>query len=307
MILTELKARDSQVISMIVACIPCLDEEKNIARVLIKTQKHVDKVIVCDDGSSDLTGEIAEKLGAIVLKHKTNLGKGYSIKDLFDRAIKIGADVVVTLDGDGQHNPDEIPKVVAPILRNDSDVVNGSRMHKEDQIPRLRRIGNRILNVSANLGASSKISDTQSGFRAYSKDAIDKMEITDHGIGVDSQILMSALAKNLKVIEVPIGVTYDEDSSSYNPFRHGLYVFLTIIRTVTQRSPLLYLGVPGLIILLSSIPFSISLLNHYTATEYFSVPLAILMIGAFLIGLVLIIGAMILFAITNIAMRRRSE
>jgi glycosyltransferase involved in cell wall biosynthesis len=87
----------------IIACIPAYNEEKTIAKVIIKTQKYVDKVIVCDDGSKDMTSEIAERLGAIVIKHERNMGKGEALRNLFKKAIELNADIVITLDGDGQH------------------------------------------------------------------------------------------------------------------------------------------------------------------------------------------------------------
>ncbi|HID17259.1 TPA: glycosyltransferase family 2 protein, partial [Candidatus Bathyarchaeota archaeon] len=129
----------------IIACIPAYNEEETIAKVVIQAQKNVDKVIVCDDGSNDLTGVIAEGLGAEVLRHERNLGKGAALRSLFRRAEELGADVTVTLDGDGQHDPADIPRLVEPILRGEADVVVGSRYFGGEPagegMPRYRRFG----------------------------------------------------------------------------------------------------------------------------------------------------------------------
>jgi glycosyltransferase involved in cell wall biosynthesis len=111
---------------LIVACIPAYNEEDTIAKIILLTKKYVDKVIVCDDGSTDLTGEIAVGLSALLIKHTQRKGYGDAIRSLFNEAIKLGADLVVTLDGDGQHNPDELPRLIEPILCGNADMVIGS-------------------------------------------------------------------------------------------------------------------------------------------------------------------------------------
>ena len=105
----------------VVVGIPAFNEEKTIARVVLQAQKNADKVVVCDDGSTDLTSEIAERLEAEVVRHEQNLGYGAAVQSLFRRARELGADVLVTVDADGQHNPDEIPSVVKLLLDGDAD------------------------------------------------------------------------------------------------------------------------------------------------------------------------------------------
>ena len=112
---------------VVVAAIPAYNEEKTIARVVLQAQRHVDSVLVCDDGSEDLTTEIAERLGATVMRHERNLGKGAALKSLFEMALEVNADVVVTLDADGKHNPSEIPLFISQVLDGDADIVLGSR------------------------------------------------------------------------------------------------------------------------------------------------------------------------------------
>jgi glycosyltransferase involved in cell wall biosynthesis len=151
----------------VVACIPSYNEEKTIAKVLVKTKKHVDKVIVCDDGSTDMTAEIAEALGAEVIKHERNMGKGGAIRSLFKKTREEVADIVVTLDADGQHDPDGIPVLIKIMAETNADVVIGSMFLSEEtirKVPTSRRIGNKILNMVTSV---NNFTDTQSGFRVY--------------------------------------------------------------------------------------------------------------------------------------------
>ena len=288
----------------IVACIPCYNEESHIASVIVKTLPHVDKVVVCDDGSKDLTARIAERLGAEVIRHDSNLGKGVALSDLFRAARNLGASIVVTLDGDGQHDPDEIPRLVAPIEAGKADLVSGAREIGEG-MPGHRKAGNALLTGATNAASGAKLADSQSGFRAYSRKAIDAIRVAEHGIGVDSQIIVDAFAKGLRVEEIPVGVAYGEDTSTYGAGRQGVYVLLTIIRTVTERSPLLYLGVPSLFLLVAGALFGADLLALYSNSHFFSVPLALASIGLIFVGLVLAVGAMLLYAMNNLAVRLR--
>lgn len=112
---------------MILVCIPARDEEKTIATVIVKSKRHADKIVVCDDGSEDMTGEVAKALGAEVIRVSSSGGYGAALALLFERANQIAPDVMVTLDADGQHNPDDIPTLTKPILDQQADVVIGSR------------------------------------------------------------------------------------------------------------------------------------------------------------------------------------
>jgi glycosyltransferase involved in cell wall biosynthesis len=288
-----------------VVAIPAYNEEKNIARVLVEAQKQTLRVVVCDDGSTDMTGEIAERLGAVVIRHETNMGKGVAIKDLFRRAKEMGADVVVTMDGDGQHDPRQIPLLAKPILDGSADVVNGSRFLKENPVPNHRRLGDGALNSLTNAVSQERFTDTQSGFRAYSKTALERIEVKEHAIGVDSQLLIDASQKGLRIAEVPIDVVYTDDSSTSHPAKHGAYVILSILRVATERSPLLYLGVPGIVSLLVGVAVSLNMIVLYNAHGYFSLPQAMIALGAFVLGLILILGAVMLYAINNLVLRLR--
>ncbi|MEM3394166.1 MAG: glycosyltransferase family 2 protein, partial [Candidatus Methanomethylicia archaeon] len=232
-----------------------------IAKVIIKAQKHVDKVIVCDDGSKDMTAEIAEKLGAIVIKHERNMGKGEALRSLFKKAMEYNADIVITLDADGQHNPEEIPSLVNTLKEEEADIVIGSRfLLNEKNVPGYRAIGNRVLNIVT----GGKITDTQSGFRAYNGKIIDKIIPAEAGMGVDSEILIKAMENNLKIVEVPTTVTYKVPKSSKKmPIYHILDVIASTIKFFSIRHPLIFYGIPGAILLLIGLSFGIWAVQIY--------------------------------------------
>ncbi|RLE65491.1 MAG: hypothetical protein DRJ38_03690 [Thermoprotei archaeon] len=286
--------------------IPALNEEKTICWVVHQATKQGDVVIVVDDGSTDLTAEMAKECGAIVLKHKTNLGKGAALRTGFVESLKRGAKIVVTLDADGQHDPREIEKLVTPILKGEADVVIGSRFKEKssnNDMPLYRKIGNKILNLFTT-PTRRDITDTQSGFRAYNRKALKTIGITTDGIGVDSQILMQVNGKNLRIKEVPIKCHYNSlDTSTYNPIQHTLSVITSIIVYITEGRPLFYLGIPASILLFISVYFFMRLLDIFNRTRYFSIEIALLGMTALFAGLMLAIAALILFSLGRIVVR----
>ncbi|MEM2180857.1 MAG: glycosyltransferase family 2 protein [Nitrososphaeria archaeon] len=282
----------------IIACIPAYNEEKTIAKVIIKTQKYVDKVIVCDDGSKDMTAEIAEKLGAIVIKHERNRGKGEALRSLFKKAMEYNADIVVTLDADGQHNPEEILSLINTLKEEEADIVIGSRfLLNAKNIPGYRAIGNRILNIVT----GGKITDTQSGFRAYNGKIIDKIIPAEAGMGVDSEILIKALENNLKIVEIPITVTYKVPKSSKKmPLYHILDVIASTIKFFSIRHPLIFYGIPGAILLLIGLSFGIWAVQIYVQQKQLITNIALISIAAIILGLILATTAIILFTIITL-------
>jgi len=281
----------------VVAAIPAFDEEKTIGKVVLQTKKYVDKVLVCDDGSIGMTGEIAEGLGAVVIRHGRNLGKGVALRSLFEAGRKMGADVFVTLDADDQHDPKEIPKLVEPILRGDADVVIGNRFSaREGSVPAVRRWGNRVLNFLTNLSAG-EAEDSQSGFRAYSRKALSAIDAIEDGLGVDSQTFIDANEKGLKVVEIPVSAKYPKDvkTSKKNTIRHGSEVILSLIELVSERRPLLFLGVPGLVLLTTGGASFIMVLKIFNETRQFAIGTAMLGVVSTLLGTLLVFGALILW------------
>ncbi|MBQ6511809.1 glycosyltransferase family 2 protein [Methanobrevibacter sp.] len=213
-----------------IVIIPAFNEEVAISSIVKRSMKYADEVLVVDDGSTDRTFQIAKDAGARVIKHYNNLGKGISLKDAF--AEVNGYDIVVTIDGDGQHNPDEIPNLVRPILEDRADLVNGSRYLDgfDDETPAYRRVGQRVLDIATNVTSGTHVTDSQSGFRAFSGKTIPYFRFRDTGFGIESEMLADAAENNFRIVEVPITVRYDvENSSTKGPVTHGVGVLIKII------------------------------------------------------------------------------
>jgi glycosyltransferase involved in cell wall biosynthesis len=291
----------------IVACIPAYNEELTIAKVVLRARRHVDRVIVCDDGSSDMTAEIAEACGAEVIRHERNMGYGAAIGSLFRRAREVGADIMVTLDADGQHDPDYIPRLIEPLIRGEADIVIGSRfLTNEASIPAYRRIGIRIINWVTGRG-SSRISDTQSGLRAYSRKAIEAISPTETGMGVSTEILLKAEEMGLRIKEIPVKIIYDvKQPSTLNPLIHGIDVVFSTLKHLSIRHPLLFYGVPGTILLLTALISGLMLIHLFNATRYFSLPLAIITIGFGIVGTLLCSIALIVWILVSLIKESRS-
>ena len=279
---------------VIVAGIPAYNEEKTIAKVVLLTQKHVDRVIVCDDGSTDLTAEIAQRLGVVIVRHEKNLGYGAAIQSLFAKAKSMNADVMLTLDSDGQHNPEDIPKLLKPIEDDAADIVIGSRFlgGAEKRIPRYRRIGIRVITRMSNGRVKGKVSDAQSGFRAYSKKAIQGLELQENGMGVSAEILMKSRGENLKVREVSIGADYmGLETSTHNPLRHGASVTGAILRFIFYEKPLEFFGIPGITFFLVGTALGIIFYYYYEVQSHFVPIVFFSSIGLILIGALAIFTA----------------
>ena len=289
----------------IIACIPAYNRDKTIAKVVLKAKKHVDEVIVCDDGSQqgDMTAIIAEALGATVVKHQKNMGYGATLRTLFYEARKRNPDVMVTLDADYQHNPDDIPRLIKPILDGEADIVIGSRFLGEEnrEIPKDRKMGIKAITKLTNIGSYKEITDAQSGFRAYSRKAIQLITPTEYGMGASTEILLKAKEKGLKIKEIPIKINYDvEKPSTHNPLYHGIDVVLSTIKHMSIRHPLLFYGVPGLIALLVATAFWIWTLQIFAATRQIITNIALVAIGAAIVGLMLLTTAIILWILVSV-------
>ena len=288
---------------MIVACIPAYNEEETIARIILLTKNYVDTIIVCDDGSTDLTGEIASGLGAILIKHTHRMGYGAAIQDLFNEAQKLGADIIISLDGDGQHDPNEIPELIEPIIKGNADLVVGSRFLGEDNnhIPRLRRVGIDAITRLTSAASGIKLGDAQSGFRAYSLDALGGLELTENGMGSSTEILLKAAKADLRIVEVPVTIRYEGlNTSTHNPLSHGIDVISSIIRLVIERRPLMYLGIPGIIILFVGIFFGIWMMQIYLNQHYIITNIALASLSFILIGFFIIFFAITLYSLSKL-------
>ena len=292
---------------MIIAGIPAYNEEKTIAKVILLAQKHVDAVVVCDDGSQDLTADIAQKLGAIVIKHEENMGYGVAIRTLFEKARVLDADMLLTLDADGQHNAREIPKLLQPLLENKADIVIGSRFLQQDNdMPLYRRFGIKVLTKMTN-GSRQKdtLTDGQCGFRAYNRKAMESLVLDEEGMGVSAEVLLKARASGLVVTEVPVEVQYRGlETSTHNPLKHGLGVISTIVRMVVEERPLIYLGIPGAALLGLGMFFGLWTLQLYTTHRYIVTNIALAFLTFTMIGIFCVFTAITLYAILRLTKKR---
>ncbi len=291
----------------IVVGIPAFNEEQTIARVILEAQKFAGKVVVCDDGSTDYTAKIAESLGADVVRHEKNGGYGSSIKSLFIRAHELNADVFVTLDADGQHEPNEIPVVIKPIVEGDADIVIGSRFVNKNgtaEMPLYRQLGAKIITKMVNGSAKNGVTDSQSGFRAYSHLALDRINFFEDGMGASVEILLRASKQDLRIVEVPSTCKYNTGgagTSSEHPLTHAMGVVFSLIRLVVEERPLLFLGVPSLLSLLAGVGFGAWMLQNYAIEHTIETNIALASIAFILIGFFLLSTAITLYAIARIS------
>jgi len=282
------------------ACIPAYNEEHSIAKVVKKSLPHVDRVIVCDDGSTDGTAKVAREAGAVVIT-QTNQGYGAAISSLFDYARKENARIMVTLDGDGQHNPDQIPLLVDAISTHNVDVAIGSRfLDDSTKASGYRKTGIKIITSASNYGTNFKVSDSQSGFRAYSKDAIDAIHPTEQGMSVSTEILLKISNKGLSIAEVPITISYEGDTSEKNSVSHGVGVLMNTIKYVSIKHPLQFYGIPGLGLIVLGIVFGGIFLDRYLndGTIFYGSLMGSIVL--FLLGAILSVTAIILFSMANL-------
>jgi glycosyltransferase involved in cell wall biosynthesis len=307
------KEASKEIKPFIVVGIPAFNEEKSIARVILQSQNYAGKVVVCDDGSTDLTPLIAQRLGAIVIRHERNRGYGSAIQSLFNCARDLNADILVTLDGDGQHDPEEISRVTKPIIEGAADIVVGSRLLDKQTsgiMPWYRRAGVRFLTKLTNGQTSeSSVKDAQSGFRAYNRKSIEELVVFEDGMGVSSEILINARKKRLRVCEVRASCSYNNGTrtSTRNPVRHGMDVIASIIKLVVEDRPLLMLGAPGILSLTAGILFGIWMLQLYTSERHIVTNVALASIAFVLIGLFFVFTAITLYAISRVARKTNNK
>lgn len=287
----------------VIVAIPAYNEEVAVGSVVLRSLKYADKVIVIDDGSKDKTAEIARLAGAEVIVHKTNEGKGAGIRDAFSYAKKANAEILVLIDGDGQHNADEIPLLLAPIMTGEADVVNGSRFVNGNghNVPKYRRVGQEVLTAATNTGTKMRITDSQNGFRAFSKKTFDCFSFHQNGMAIESEMLMDAAGANFTIKEVPINVRYDvAKPSTYNPVSHGFSVLGNVIGLVSQRRPLIFFCVPGVIVLAAGLIFCFLVLDTFNMTRNIAIGYTMIAVLCIMLGVTGIFTGFILNSIQGI-------
>jgi glycosyltransferase involved in cell wall biosynthesis len=249
---------------------------------------------------------VALSAGATVLRHVKNLGYGSALATGFTYFRNNGAGVMVVLDGDGQHDPGQIPQLVAPIIEGKADIVIGSRFmddEQKSQMPAYRRFGIGVVNKAWRFASSDSMTDTQCGFRAYSKRAIDGINITEAGMSASLQVLDQASVNNLNVVEVPVSVRYGGNTSTVEPGKHGMELINYILKKLKEEHPLLIFGGAGMVLTAIGLGFGILALNSYFETRFLPYGPTIIAAVAIYIGTLMIFGGLILNAIQSIAAR----
>jgi len=286
--------------------LPAFNEEKNIASVILQLKKKYELIVVCDDGSSDLTAAIAEKMGALVVKHEKNLGYGGAIRSLFSKACELECDIFVTFDSDGQHVVSEIENVIEPIQKNEADIVIGSRfLGSTKDLPKYRKIGIKTITGLTNTLTGANITDAQSGFRAYSKNVLNEISPTESGMGISTEILIKSSKKQMRISEIPITINYEDNTHSQEPISHGTSVVFSTVKHVAIERPLLYYGVTGLCFIIIGLVFGGWTIQMYSEQQVLPPGLALIGIGGIILGTILLITATILYSIVNVIREKR--
>ena len=288
----------------IAVLIPAYNESLVIGSVVLQARKYADVVIVVDDGSADNTSEVAGLAGADVITMPQNVGKAAAMMAGFARARELDYKATVMMDGDGQHFASDIPVVAAAVLSGEADMVVGSRFLEtgtgEEEIPIYRRFGQKVLNEATNLSSDVKCTDSQSGYRALSREALKHMDFATSGYGIESDMLSHFAARGLKISEAPISVTYEvPHKHKMNPVKHGLSVLSGILQLFTVKRPLVCFGIPGLVFILFGGYLAISAMQIVAATDAW--PPTTTLGGAMMLmmGMLLWSVALILFSISK--------
>jgi len=286
----------------IIVGIPAFNEEKNIAVLIIQLKKIADKIIVCNDGSTDLTSKIAEELGATMINHKKNLGYGAAIRSIFLKSKDLDGDILVTFDADGQHRIEDINRVINPIINGESDLVIGSRFLDESakEVPRYRKAGIKLITKITNATIKKQLTDSQSGFRAYSKKVLNELNPSELGMGISTEILIKASAKNFRISEVPIKIVYDGDTSTHNPISHGSSVLLSTIKFTSIEHPLKFYGIPSMIFFAIGLLFTSLSIEYYADIGRLNTNLTLIGAGSILIAVVLLLTGILLYSLVSV-------
>jgi glycosyltransferase involved in cell wall biosynthesis len=276
----------------IIAVIPAYNEELTVGMVVLLSLQHVGRVIVVDDGSNDRTAQIAWLSGADVIQLESNKGKANAVIAGVRRAQEIGCSALVLLDADGQHNPSEIPELLKPIMSGEADIVIGSRHLIADNgndTPSYRRLGQRTLDLATNIGSSFKSTDTQSGFRALNKKAMEAFQFPSEGYNIESDMIEYYSRIGLHITEVPISARYEVPyKHKKNPLTHGIDILAHILGFIGYRRPLLTFGLSGFIF------FIIGLILGYLAFDQFYSTGKFVFFFTMFSGISLILGLLLL-------------
>ena len=287
----------------VMVAMPAYNEERRVGATVSGVKPYADVVVVVDDGSKDKTVAVAEEAGAVVVRHRRNKGYGGALNTIFSTAKKYKPDILVIIDSDGQHNPEDVPRFVAKIGEG-YDVVIGSRFLTQESkamIPGYRKLGMKVLDTATDMVTNgAHVSDSQSGFRAYTREAYNVVNISGNGMSAGSEILMQISDRKLPIGEIPISVRYDlEDTSSQNPIRHGVSVLMNLVRFISIRRPMTFFGISGSLVLFVGLVIGIWAVDIFMTAG--SLPLTMTLIGGLVViaGLLLMTTGLILYSISQ--------
>jgi glycosyltransferase involved in cell wall biosynthesis len=282
----------------VLAGIAAYNEARYVGSIVLQARQYVDEVIVVDDGSTDNTAGVAQLAGAAVIRHDKNRGKGAAIQTILAEARKRNPDVLVLLDADAQHDPNEIPALIKPVSQG-FDLIIGSREAQEGKTPLYRRIGKQVIFRSSRIASKTNIYDSESGFRALSPKAINELELKANGFAVESEMITLAADKNLKITEVPISNIYTKDGSTLHPIRHGIDVLSRIIAMISERRPLFVFGVVGGIFLVIGLIFGFRVIDIAATTGSLAIGSAVLTALFIIAGILSVFTGIILNALAR--------
>lgn len=288
------------------AIIPCHNEEATIGSIVLKTKRFVNQVLVVDDGSDDETKKIAKEAGATVISQKKNKGKGAAIRAGFRYAIENDYDYVVTIDGDGQHNPHEIPALLHNVINNGHDISIGYRVGHDTEMPSWRRVGKRVLDYTTSMGTGGFVTDSQCGFRAFNRKAFESIspKLKGDAFSVESEQLIKAHQLGLKVANTNVTCKYkDLETSAKNPATHGLSVLGSIIWVVAEQRPLIFIGIPGFISVVLGLILRLFAVQYYPQNSSYFFPLPIIGNILIIVGILTILIGLLVSVLPRIVKR----
>ena len=284
----------------VVVVVPAYNEERFIGSLILKILLFPVKVIVIDDGSSDNTAFIADAAGASVIRLEKNVGKGAALNAGFYAARLLDPDVIVTIDGDGQHLATDLPAMIQPVLNDQADIVIGSRyLQPTSQVPRHRVLGHLFFNIVTGVATGVSVTDSQSGYRAFSRRAYNADIFHSRNFSVEAEMQFQAREHKLRVAEVPITIRYN-DKPKRSVIGQGSMVLTGILRLMGQYRPLLFFGLPGSLLLITGIFFGIWVVDIYSRLQTLAVGYAMISVLMSVIGMLLLSTGIILHSIRGL-------
>lgn len=286
---------------LLVVMIPAFDEEKTIGEVIEKIPRKIDgiksvKVLVIDDGSTDGTKKTSQKAGADkVVCIPVNFGLGNAFRKGVSTALGMKAGIIVTIDADGQFNPADIPKLIKPIINGSAEMVTCSRFKEkslEPKMPWIKKFGNHVFTSIVNTFTGKKFTDTQCGFRAYSKEAALRLN-TFGGHTYTQEVFLTLASKNLVIEEVACSVKGERDGKSKvvgSIFGYSVKAIMIILRTVRDYNPLAFFGSIGVTVFCAGLAIGITVFLWWLATGHTTPYTSLIMVS----GVAMILGFLVI-------------